>query len=261
MSQQQPKEQTLREHLEELRRRLFIAALGIVVGTVVAFVFHRQVLKLLIQPARNVPSILDSDSPLIFTEVTEMLGISMKVSLLGGLILALPLVIYELVMFVSPGLTPRERRYVYFSLPGVTAAFVAGVAFGYFVLIPPALKFLLTFNSDVAAPMIRIGGYINLMVTLLFWMGVVFETPVLMFVLAKLGVASYRTFARWRRFAIVLAFVLGAMITPTFDPINQSLVAIPIVVLYEMGIWLAWLARRGKKTQAAGTTEAAESGS
>ena len=250
---------SLREHLEELRRRLFIAALGVVVGAVVAFVFHRQVLRFLMRPAANVSSI--PDSPLIFTQVTEMLGVSMKVSLLGGLILALPLVAYELVMFVSPGLTPRERRYVYLSLPGITAAFVAGVAFAYFVLIPPALGFLLTLNTDIATPMIRIGNYMNLMVTLLFWLGVVFETPVLMFVLARLRVVSYKTFSRWRRLAIVFAFVLGAMITPTFDPINQSLVAIPIVLLYEMGIWLAWLARRGEKALAMDATEEPESGS
>ena len=259
MTQQSKKEQTLRGHLEELRRRLFIAALGAVVGTVITFVFHRQVLRFLSQPAKDIPSM--PDSPLIFTQVTEMLGVSMKVSLLGGLILALPLVTYELVMFISPGLTPRERRYLFFSLPGVTAAFIGGVAFGYFVLIPPALRFLLTFNADIAAPMIRIGNYINLMVTLLFWMGVVFETPVFMFLLAKLRIVSHKTFARWRRLSIVMAFVLGAMITPTFDPINQSLVAIPIVLLYEMGIWLAWLARRGEKAPTVGTSEASESGS
>ena len=260
MAQQRPQLQPVREHLEELRRRLFIAALGTAAGTVVTFVFHRPILRFLMLPASRVPTVLP-DSPLIFTQLTEMLGISMKVSLMGGLVLALPLLTYELVMFVSPGLTPRERRYLYLFLPGITAAFLTGVAFGYYVLIPPALRFLLTFNADIATPMIRIGNYINLIVTLLFWMGIVFETPVLMFVLARLRVVTYKTFARWRRLAIVFAFVLGAMITPTFDPINQSLVAVPIVLLYEIGIWLAWLAWRGEKTRAVGTTEAPKSGS
>jgi len=252
-------EMTLRDHLGELRRRLFIASLATVVGTIASFMFHRQILRFLMQPASEIPSF--SDTSLIFTQVTEMLGISMKVSLLGGLILALPAWTYEIVMFAAPGLTPRERRYLLIFLPGITLAFVGGVAFGYFVMIPPALRFLLTFNADIAAPMIRIGNYINVIASLLFWMGLVFETPVLMFVLAKLRIASHRTFARWRRFAVVLAFVLGAMITPTFDPINQSLVAVPIILLYELGIWLAWLARRGAKTKATNNIQVSESGS
>ena len=242
---QRPPEVPLRVHLKELRRRLFVAALAVAIGTVVAFVFHREVIQFLIRPATR------TGSSLIFTEVTEMLGISMKVSLMGGLILALPVVAYELVMFVSPGLTPRERRYVYLFLPGITIAFICGVAFGYFVLIPPAMGFLLTFNADIAQPMIRIGNYMSLIITLLFWMGVVFELPIIMYVLARLRVISYRKFAQWRKFAIVLAFVLGAMITPTFDPVNQTLVSVPIVLLYEIGIWLAWLARPRAKPSAA----------
>ena len=131
-------------------------------------------------------------------------------------------------------------------MPVVALAFIGGVAFGYFVLVPPAIDFLLNWGSDIATPMIRIGNYVNVMVMLLFWMGVVFETPVVMFVLAKLGIVSWRGFARWRRYWVVVAFILGALITPTFDPINQSLVAVPLIVLYEAGIWLARLATRGR---------------
>jgi sec-independent protein translocase protein TatC len=253
-----PGEMTLRDHLSELRRRLFISAAGVLVGTIVAFVFHRQILFYLMQPARAIDS-FQGDTPLIYTLVTEMLGITMKVSLLGGFILSVPLWTYHVIMFISPGLNPRERKYLFVFLPGITVAFLIGIAFSYYVLIPPALQFLLTFNSDIAAPMIRIGSYMDLMIRLLFWMGVVFETPVLMFVLARLRVVSYRTFARWRRLAIVLAFVLGALITPTFDPINQSLVAGPIIVLYETGIWLAWLARRGEKQSSTDIVPAGES--
>ncbi|MCH7706828.1 MAG: twin-arginine translocase subunit TatC [Chloroflexi bacterium] len=253
-----PGEMTLRDHLTELRRRLFISAIGVLVGTIIAFIFHRQILLFLMQPAKAINAI-PGDTPLIYTMVTEMLGITMKVSLLGGFILSVPLWTYQLVMFISPGLKPRERKYLFVFLPGVTAAFLTGTAFSYYVLIPPALQFLLTFNSDIAAPMIRIGSYMNLMITLLFWMGVIFETPVLMFVLARLRVIRYKTFARWRRLAIVLAFVLGALITPTFDPINQSLVAGPIIVLYEIGIWLAWLAGRGEKQSTTDIAQAGES--
>lgn len=238
---------TIREHLEELRRRLTVAAVGTVVTTAVSFAFHRQVLLLLTHPAERA---LGHKAPLVFTSVTELLGISMKVALMGGLVLALPLWVYQTVMFMAPGLTPREKRYLFLSLPGVTLAFLTGVLFGYFVLLPPGLRFLLTFNTDIAEPFISIGNYINLIITLLFWMGVVFETPVLMFVLARLRIVTHRTFARWRKLAIIGAFVLAAVITPTFDPVNQTLVAVPIILLYEVGIFLAWLGRRreGRKS-------------
>ena len=186
----------------------------------------------------------------IYTDITEFLGIAAKASLLVGLFSALPFVLYQLVMFVAPGLKPKERRYLYALLPLSVISFLAGAAFGYRIVFPPAVRFLLGFGSDVATPFIRIGNYVNLMLSLLFWMGIVFETPVVLFFLAKIGVVTPEFLARNRRFAVVVAFVLGAIITPTFDPVNQSMVAAPIVVLYEVGIWLAKLARRGRKRTA-----------
>ena len=165
-----------------------------------------------------------------------------------GVVVALPILLAQVVLFVAPGLTPREKRYLYGFLPGVLLSFAAGAAFGYYVLIPPAINFLVNFGGDIAEPTIRVGNYVNLVVMLLFWMGVVFETPVIMFLLAKLRVVSSSGFAKWRRHWIVVAFVLGALITPTFDPINQTLVAGPLIVLYEAGIWLSKLA--GKKKEA-----------
>ena len=235
----------LRQHLEELRKRLTIALVTTVVTTVIAFVFYKQIIELLLRPA-DLGAAAGGEAGLVFIEVTEMLAVSLKVSIVSGFVLAFPIILYQIIMFVAPGLTPKERRYLITFIPGVALAFVAGVSFGYFVLIPPALNFLLSWGSDLATPMIRIGNYVNVMVMLLFWMGVVFETPVVMLLLAKLGVVSPRGFARWRRQWIVVAFILGALITPTFDPINQSLVAGPLIVLYEAGIWLAKLATRGR---------------
>ena len=147
-----------------------------------------------------------------------------------------------------PGLTSREKRYLYALFPGAILSFVAGAAFGYYALLPPALNFLLEFGSDIATPMIRIGNYINLVVTLLFWLGVAFETPLVIFFLSKIGLVTPRSLARQRRLAVVLAFILGALITPTFDPVNQSLVALPIIFLYELGIVLSRVARLGNKS-------------
>ena len=240
------RELPLTQHLKELRRRLTIAALTTVAATALAFVFYKQIIQLLIRPANDLTAATGGEGGLVFVEVTEMVAVTVKVSLMSGLALAFPVILYQVVMFAAPGLTTRERRYLFTCLPLVVAAFMAGVAFGYFVLIPPAINFLLSWGSDIATPMIRIGNYVNVMVMLLFWMGVVFETPLVMFILARLGIVSWRGFARWRRYWVVVAFVMGALITPTLDPVNQTLVALPLIVLYEVGIWLARLATRGR---------------
>ena len=240
---------TVREHLLELRRRLMWSAGCVLLTTVIAFAFHRQILRILMEPADGFAGV-----PLgkpIYIDLTEFIGTAMKASLLVGLFASLPFVLYQIVMFVAPGLTPRERRYLYALMPATLLSFMVGAAFGYFVLFPPAVAFLLSFGGDLATPQIRIGSYVSLMLSLLFWMGIVFETPVVLFFLSKIGIVTPEFLARQRRFAIVAAFILGAAITPTFDPINQSMVAIPIIVLYEVGIWLAKLGRLGRKQKEA----------
>ena len=240
-------------HFRELRRRLMISAVATLATTIVAFVFYDEIIKLLLRPA--------DDPDLIFIEVTEMIAVTFKVSLVTGLMLAFPVILFQVIMFVAPALTSREKRLVYAFMPGVLLSFVVGVAFGYFVLVPPAISFLLDWGSDLATPMIRISNYVNVVVMLLFWIGVVFETPIVMFLLAKLGIVSWRGFARWRKYWVVVAFVLGAIITPTFDPINQSLVAVPLIVLYEVGIWLSRLATRGRSESYPGVAASGPSGS
>ncbi|MCH2524763.1 MAG: twin-arginine translocase subunit TatC [Dehalococcoidia bacterium] len=240
----QDSEISLKSHLLELRNRLIVSALALVLGTIVAFLFHQYIFEFLMVPARGFESI--DGNKLIFTQITEMLGITMKISILGGFVIASPVLLYQVVMFVSPGLTKREKRFLLLLAPGGTICFIAGMAFGYFVLLPPGLKFLLTFGSDIASPMIRIGNYVNLVTRLLFWLGVAFETPLVMFFLSKIGIVRPDSFARGRRYSVVVAFILGALITPTFDPVNQTLVAVPIILLYETGIWLAKLGGRGK---------------
>ncbi len=236
--------QPILTHLRELRRRVTYAAISVGVSTLVAFAFHEQILTVLAQPAQGFVEIPNGKP--VYTDLTELIGIAAKASLLVGLFASLPLVLYQAIMFIAPGLTRRERRYLYTLLPVSVLAFVAGAAFGHQVLFPPMVEFLLNFRNDVATPLIRIGSYTNLMIALLFWMGIIFEMPVVTFFLAKIGLVSPQFLARNRRFALVIAFILGAIITPTFDPINQTLVAGPIIVLYEAGIWLAKLASRGR---------------
>jgi len=228
-------------HLAELRTRLIRSVIAVVITTTLAFVFYRKILEILIYPA--------GDINLIFIEMTEMIGTVMRVCLISGVILAIPYLTYEFIMFVAPALTPKEKRYVYLILPWIALMFAGGVVFGYFILIPPAIGFLTTFGSEFATPQIKIGNYISVVTRLLLAIGLVFELPVVSTFLARLGVVSSHWLASKRKIAIILAFILAAIITPTFDPINQSLVAVPLVVLYELSIWLAKLVQK-KKTDA-----------
>jgi sec-independent protein translocase protein TatC len=149
-------------------------------------------------------------------------------------------------LFVAPALTRRETKNVTMLLVGVVVCFITGTVFTYLILLPPAMNFLLNFNTDIAEPMISIGNYVSVVVRLTFWIGVVFNLPILMFFLSKIGIVNPKWLARNWKWSFLVAFGLGAVITPTMDPFNQTLVAAPIIVLYFIGIALAQLARRGK---------------
>jgi sec-independent protein translocase protein TatC len=232
---------TVLSHLYELRSRLIKSVIAIAVASVIAFVFADWIFYILTLPA--------GDIPLIYIEMTEMLGTYMRVSLVAGIALAMPYLVYQVIMFVSPALTPGEKKYVFLVLPWIGLMFIGGVVFGYFVLIPPALKFLLTFGANIATPQIKVGNYIALVTRLLLSIGLVFELPVVTTFLARIGVVKAKWLADRRRPAIIIAFILAAAITPTFDPINQSLVAVPLIVLYELSIWLARLVQKKPKAE------------
>ena len=250
------RELTLIEHLNELRSRVFICLIALVIGAMVAFLFWTDVVELLKLPAKKVND--GQGVHLIATQVTELLSSSVKVSLVGGFVLALPVILYQVIRFVAPGLTASERRYLLLFMPGALLAFSCGLAFAYFVLTPRALPFLLTFGGGVAEPLIRISNFVDVMLRLHFWMGLSFETPVIMYLLGQLGIVTARMFSRFRKYWLVIAFILGAIITPTFDPLNQALVAAPLLALYEVGILLAWLAGRARQKARRKMTSLAE---
>jgi len=228
---------TILEHLQELRFRLVVAGGALVVTTGASFVFAKQILEFLKQPAED----RSSTFVLIFTEPMEGLVAYFRVALLVGLVAAMPIIVFELLMFVTPALTRQEKRWVYAIVVGASLAFVAGVAFAYYVALPPALGFLLNFPEDVAKPQIKIGSYVDFVTRLLFWTGVVFETPLVIMGLARFRVVNARQLLRLWRYAFIGAFVVSAIVTPSIDPVTQSLVAGPIIVLYGIGIVLAWL--------------------
>jgi len=223
-------------HIAELRKRLIRSLIAIAITSILSFVFYQQIFDILIAPAQGIE--------LQAIEMTEMIGTIMRVCLVSGIILAMPYLTYELIMFASPALNRREKRYVYLILPWIALMFAAGVVFGYFILMPRMTAFLLSFGSNIATIEPRIGNYINIITRLLLVIGLVFEMPVLTTFLARLGVLKSKWLADRRRTAIIVAFILAAIITPTIDPINQSLVAAPLIVLYEMSIWLARLVQK-----------------
>ncbi len=223
-------------HLRELRSRLIKCVIAVILTTSISFIFAKQLFHILILPAGEIN--------LIYIEMTEMIGTYMLVCLTSGIILAMPYIVLQFLMFVSPALTRKEKKYVYLILPWVGMMFIAGVVFGYFVLVPPGMRFLTTFGSDIATPQIKIGNYISVVTRLLLAIGLVFEIPVVSTFLARLGVITPKWLADKRKPAIILALILAAIITPTFDPVNQMLVAVPLMVLYEMSIWLAKLVQR-----------------
>lgn len=225
-------------HLDELRRRLIRGLIAVAITSAFSFIFYKQIFSILTSRSQDIN--------LIFIEMTEMMSTIVRVCLVSGIILAMPYLTYQLIMFVSPALTRREKRYVYLILPWIAFMFAGGVAFSYFVLIPRVTDFLLTFGSDIATPQIKIGNYIAIVTRLLLVIGLVFEMPVVTTFLARIGVVKAKWLVERRKTAIVLAFVLAAIITPTMDPINQTFVAVPLIGLYEMSIWLAKLVQRKK---------------
>ncbi|MFC1945521.1 twin-arginine translocase subunit TatC [Chloroflexota bacterium] len=230
------KDLTLQGHLRELRQRLIRSLFAVVIGTMVCFVFYQWLFYFLMQPSGGIE--------LIYIEMTEMLGTVMKVCVWGGVMLAMPYLVYQVIMFISPALHKKEKKYVYMALPLIALMFLGGVLFAYFVLVPPALRFLLTFGSDIATPQIKVGNYISIVTRLMLSVGIVFELPVITTFLASLGILKPAWLADKRKVAIVGAFIIAAIITPTFDPVNQCLVALPLIVLYEMSIWLAKIVYR-----------------
>ncbi len=223
-----------------LRRRLLWAFLAFGIGAASTFWFRETVFDFLLIPAGGALS--PHDAMPVFTAPTEMFGVTVRLALRGGLAAALPVLAFGLLTLLRPLLAPQQRLFVTIMLPLTALFFLGGAAFAYFVMMPTAMRFLLSFGAGIAVPVITITEYISLVSALMFWLGIVFELPLVMFMIAKMRVVSYRRFRNLRRFVPVMAFILSAIITPTFDAVNQTMVAIPIIILYEIGLFLSWLA-------------------
>lgn len=231
---------TLLEHVTELRLRLFRALAGLAVGTLIGSFFTTRAIEVLIAPVgENVQIIAVSPTapPIIF----------FKVALLLGLLIALPYILYQFYAFLRPGLFPHERKFLLLSVPGVLILFALGVAFTLSVLIPFSMPVLMGFLQNVVTPTYTLEEYLAFVTTLLLWMGLLFQTPLVMYTLARLGLVKPTNLRRARKMVIFLSAVVAAIITPTTDPFTMLLVTGPFVVLYELGIFLAALALRQRR--------------
>ncbi|MDY6873779.1 MAG: twin-arginine translocase subunit TatC [Chloroflexota bacterium] len=226
---------TLWQHLDELRKRLLYAVIGIVVGIVISFVISDYTLQLLAQP-------IGGFEQLQSIEVTENVGVFMRVTLLGGVIVSLPFTLVQIFLFVRPGLKPKERRWVLRALFLSFFLFLVGVVFAYAVMLPNAIPILVQFTGPQVLPNWK--DYVNFVTNLIFWSGVCFEMPLIAFILAKFGIVSARQLLKGWRIALVVIAVAAAVITPTGDPINMALLMGPLLLLYALSILLASFARQ-----------------
>jgi len=225
------KELSLVEHLDELRRRLIVASIALVATTAISFLFSTQIIEFLLVPS--------GQTKLVAFTPTENFTTYFRVALFAGIALAMPVILYEIYAYIDPALLPKERRFALTLGPFALALFVGGMAFCYFILLPNALKFLIGFGSEVIANQLRASDYLSFVTTFILGVGLIFEMPVVIYGLVRVHVVSRSWLTKQRRYVFLLVFIIGAIITPTPDPFNQTLVAVPMYLLWEVGLFLA----------------------
>ena len=233
----------LTAHLEELRKRLVRVLVVVAVGFGVCYLFKDWAFRVITKPLADA---MPAQSSMIFTGLTEAFLIHMKIAFFAALFLTAPYTLYEIWRFVSPGLYKNERRFVFPFVFFSTILFVGGVLFGYFIALPPAFSFFVSFSTDFLKPMISFREYLDLTLKLLLAFGLCFEMPVFIFFLAKLGIVNAKMLSKQRRWAILIIFILAAILTPSPDALSQILMAIPMMILYEVSIFVAKFARKNK---------------
>lgn len=235
----QERRQPILEHLNELRWRLVKSAVALTVGAVVAFFFRDWLFELLEAPYRLA---IDDTDALAQFQVTEGFSVAMRLALFGGTLLASPILLYQIWAYVNPALTPRERKWTVPIVVALAVLFTGGVVFGYIIL-PRGLEFLLGIQSGLE-PIIGVGSYISLALRFLLVFGLAFEFPVFLFAAAAAGLLSSQQLAQGRRWAVLIIVVLGAVVTPTGDPLTLLALSIPLYLLYELTILLVKLILR-----------------
>lgn len=231
-------------HLEELRRRLVMSAIAVGIGFVIAYVFSEELFQVLVSPLKKV---MPEEERLIFTNLPEMFFAYLKVAFIAGILLAAPYIFYQLWMFVAPGLYQKEKRYAVPFVVSSSILFLSGALFGYLVVFPFGFKFFVGFSNEYVRALPSVKQYFSFSMKLLFAFGLVFELPVVIFFLTKIGLVTPEALKRKRKYALLMTFALAAILTPP-DVVTQTMMAGPLIVLYEFGILISKLAHR-KKTE------------
>jgi sec-independent protein translocase protein TatC len=229
-------------HLEELRSRLVASAIAVGIGFALCYAFSERLFLILASP---LTSIMPEGDHLIFTSLPEMFFTYLKISLVSGLLVASPVVFYEMWMFVAPGLYRNEKRLVIPFVSISTVLFVGGSLFAYFIVFPFGFKFFLGFSSEYVKALPSVKQYFSFSIKLLLAFGLVFELPVVIFFLTKLGLVTPAFLKKNRKYAILLIFIVSAILTPP-DVITQCMMAVPLLTLYELGIMVARFAKPAK---------------
>jgi sec-independent protein translocase protein TatC len=233
-----PHEMTFTEHLNELRVRLTRCLIGAFVGFLACYAFAEQLFTLLMQPL--ITLLEPSGGSLIYTGLPEAFFTHVKVAALAGLFVASPYIFYQIWMFIAPGLYEGERKYMIPIALCSAVCFITGALFGYFVVFPFGFQFFLGYASEAIKPMPSVREYFSFSTSMLFAFGLIFELPLFMFFLSVLGVVNYKSLRKFRKFAILGSFVVAAILTPP-DVVSQCLMAGPMCLLYEIGIWVAYM--------------------
>jgi sec-independent protein translocase protein TatC len=238
LTQNEQARQLFWDQIEALRSHLLRALLGIIVGVGISFTFTEQIVQFLAIPVGGLQA-------LKAIEVTESIGVFMNVALLSGLAISLPYVAFEFWLFAAPGLKPRERMFGLVGIPLAAVFFIGGIAFTYYMLLPSALPFLLNFLGIKAQ--LRPSSYFSFITGLMFWIGVAFEFPLVIYVLTAIGIVKPNVLAKQWRIAVVIISIVAAAITPTVDPVNMGLVMLPMIGLYFISIGLSYMAYGGRR--------------
>ena len=227
------------EHLNALRKHLFRAAAVVIIATALAFALVQPIMAFLARPLEGGMEALTA------IDVTEPIGTVMRVALLSGFAVAFPYIALEVWLFIAPGVSRRSRIMGLAAIPVAALFFLGGMAFAYFVMLPVALPFLLNFMGIHTIP--RPSSYFSFVTSIMFWIGLAFEFPLVIFILATLGIVNGPALAKQWKIAILVIALIAAAITPTVDPVNMGLVMGPMIILFIMSIGLAYLAQRGRQ--------------
>ena len=244
-AQKSPDEMTFLEHLEDLRKRLWYSFVAIFAAVIPAYVFSKDVFKALSRP---VTQFLPEGMKMAFTGLADPFMLYIKVAFLTALFVTSPFIFLQLWYFVAPGLYQKEKKYVFPFVTFTTVFFLAGAAFGYFVMFPWACRFFLKLGSEFT-PVITVNTYFSFSLKLLLGIALVFELPTLVFFLSKIGLITSRWMIRNFKYAVLAVFVIAAVITPTPDMVTQSILAVPMLALYGLGILIAFFFGKERKTR------------